>query len=101
MGRYCAAHRYAYQRLRQPVSDCTKGVGNELPGVDGQRALDIEKQVATRFGLNSRYAKDAVHEAVALIAAQNALVRLRVREWQRKLQGAKRKQKSRPLWALR
>lgn len=74
MARYCAALRCAYRRLLQ-----------------GQRALEIEKSVAAQYALNSRYAKDAVYEAAVLIRSQNTLVGLRVRQWQRKLQGAERK----------
>ncbi|MHB9146490.1 MAG: IS200/IS605 family accessory protein TnpB-related protein, partial [Symbiobacteriia bacterium] len=60
MARYGAAERYAYaHRIR------------------GEVTLDLEKVAAAKFGLNSRYAKDAVFEANALIAAQTELVKLR------------------------
>ncbi|MHB9144313.1 MAG: IS200/IS605 family accessory protein TnpB-related protein, partial [Symbiobacteriia bacterium] len=72
MARYSAAERYAYaHRLR------------------GEATLDLEKVAAAKFGLNSRYAKDAVFAANALIAAQTELVKLREKEWAGKFKQAK------------
>ena len=57
MAHYCAAERYAYKHL-----------------VKGERALDIEKAVARKLQLNSRYSKDAVAKTRALITAQDSLL---------------------------
>lgn len=74
MRRYCAGVRFAYKRLAQ-----------------GMRTLVVEKAVGATYALNSRYAKDAVHEAAGLITAQQKLVKLRCLEWGRKLAAAERK----------
>ncbi|MCL4425139.1 MAG: hypothetical protein M1553_06820 [Firmicutes bacterium] len=76
MARYCAAERYSYKRL-----------------LEGRTALDVEKAVAEQFSLNSRYAKDAVFEAGALIVAQRELVKLRWCEWEKRLKAATEKLK--------
>jgi IS605 OrfB family transposase len=74
MARYCAAERYAYARRRK-----------------GEATLDLEKTVATKFGLNSRYAKDSVFSANVLITAQTELVKLQTSVWAKKLHVAKAK----------
>ena len=59
MARYCAAVRWAFNRL-----------------LEDWKTQDVRLVVQGKFGLNSRQANDAVHDAQATISSQRELVKL-------------------------
>jgi len=59
MARYCAAVRWAFNRL-----------------LEGWKTQDVRLAVQGKFGLNSRQANDAVHDAQDTISSQRELVKL-------------------------
>jgi IS605 OrfB family transposase len=59
MKRYCAAVRWSFKRL-----------------LEGKGTQETRLAVQSKFGLNSRQANDAVHDAQATIASQRELVKL-------------------------
>ena len=71
MQAFCSAIRYSYKRLLQ-----------------GQKILDIEKQVQLKYSLNSRYSKDAVEQARQIVLSQRELLIVQRDNWQSKVKQA-------------
>lgn len=64
---FCSAVRYSYKRM-----------------LEGQKILDIEKQVQIKYSLNSRYGKDAVEQARQTLLSQKKLLVIQLNNWQGK-----------------
>ena len=71
MQAFCSAIRYSYKRLLQ-----------------GQKILDVEKQVQLKYSLNSRYSKDAVEQARQIVLSQRELLIIQRDNWQSKVKQA-------------
>lgn len=56
---FCSAIRYSFKRI-----------------LEGKKILDIEKDVAHKYSLNSRQGKDAVENARQTIESQKELVKM-------------------------
>ena len=77
MREFCAAKRYAYNRL---IEDLNQNETNKL--------------IQQKFQLNKRYAEDAVLQAKAVIDSQESLLPLYLEEVQRKIKKTRAKIKS-------
>jgi len=65
---FSSAVRFAYQRL-----------------LEGQEKKDIQKIIQEKYGLNSRYASDAIEQARQLKLSQKELLELQIENWQAKV----------------
>jgi len=65
---FSSAVRFAYQRL-----------------LEGQEKKDIQKIIQEKYGLNSRYASDAIEQARQLKLSQKELLDLQIENWQSKV----------------
>lgn len=65
---FSSATRFAYQRLLQ-----------------GNKKKDIQKLIQNQYGLNSRYASDAIEQARQLKQSQEKLLNLQIENWQAKI----------------
>ena len=59
--------------------------------LEGMNKSDVEKLVASRFNINSRYAKDAVMQAQGIIRSQRELVKQHLTEKKRSIKGLRKK----------
>jgi IS605 OrfB family transposase len=71
---FSSAVRFAYQRL-----------------LKGEIKKDIQKLIQDRYGLNSRYASDAIEQSRQLKLAQERLLNMQIENWQTKVKAAKKK----------
>jgi len=65
---FSSAARFAYQRLLQ-----------------GNKKKDIQKLIQNQYGLNSRYASDAIEQARQLKQSQEKILNLQIENWQTKV----------------
>ena len=70
---FCSAIRYSFNRI-----------------IEGKKILDIEKDVARKYGLNSRQGKDAVENARQTIVSQRELVKMEYDNYTKKVETIKR-----------
>jgi len=62
--------------------------------LEGKKKGDVEKLVASMFNINSRYAKDAVMQAMSIISSQKELVKQHLLEKERAIKGLRKKRDS-------
>ncbi len=71
---FSSAVRYAYQRL-----------------LEGVVKKDIQKLIQEKYGLNSRYASDAIEQSRQLKLSQEKLLDMHIENWQTKVKAVKKK----------
>ena len=71
---FSSAVRFAYQRLPEGVVK-----------------KDIQKLIQEKYGLNSRYASDAIEQAPQLKLAEERILDIHIENWQTKVKAAKKK----------
>ena len=62
--------------------------------LEGMSKGDVEKLVASMFNINSRYAKDAVMQAISIISSQKELVKQHKEEKERSIKELRKKHKN-------
>ena len=88
----CAV-RTAFNRLLDGISKGESEKMSALPSSLCTTAFfgDVEKLVASMFNINSRYAKDAVMQAMSIIRSQKELVKQHLLEKERAIKGLRKK----------
>lgn len=71
---FSSAVRYSYKRL-----------------MEGKKKADIQKSIQAQYGLNSRYASDAIEQARQLKVAQGELLNLQIANWTAKIKAVEQK----------
>ena len=71
---FSSAIRFAYQRL-----------------LEGVVKKDIQKLIQEKYGLNSRYASDAIEQSRQLKLSQERLLNMHIENWQTKVKAVKKK----------
>jgi len=62
--------------------------------LDGMKKGDVEKLVSSMFNINSRYAKDAVMQAMSIIRSQKELIKQQILDKKRAIKGLRKKRDS-------